>query len=177
MIKVGVIGTHGTGKTVICHELVSELGKLSIPVDYVGETAREVPNGLVINEGTTRETQEWILHTQIAKELAAKREAVVICDRATIDNYAYLQRQSGGNLIYDAMIRHHLPSYSLLLKVPIKPEYLTADGVRSINRFFQAEIDSILEKTLTEWNVPFTHYTTKEDAIDRIMNLLEEQKK
>ena len=44
-----------------------------------------------INEETSFEAQAWILHTQIAEELLAQsRYPVVLCDRAVVDNYAYL---------------------------------------------------------------------------------------
>jgi len=170
MIKVALIGTHGTGKTQICHELGSELIKLGIPIDYIGETARKVPAWLEINEGTTLDAQEWILHTQIARELEARKDAVTLCDRGSIDNYAYLQRLFKKPVL-DGLVKWHAGTYSLLLKVPINPDYLTYDGVRSINKPFQAEIDTILEKMLADFEIPFERYTNVESAIEKIVAL------
>ena len=49
-----------------------------------------------INEGTTYDAQAWILHTQIAEEIAAAASnEVVICDRSVLDNYAYLVARVG----------------------------------------------------------------------------------
>jgi hypothetical protein len=68
-MKVAFIGTHGVGKTTLCFDLAARLKRLDMNVDIVREVARHCP--LPINRDTTLEAQAWILHTQIAQEIAA----------------------------------------------------------------------------------------------------------
>jgi len=68
-LKIAFIGTHGVGKTTLCFDLAAHLKRLDFSVDLVKEVARECP--LPINRDTTLEAQSWILHTQIAREIAA----------------------------------------------------------------------------------------------------------
>ena len=65
-MKIALIGTHGTGKTTIAHELVAKLKKQKINADFLGELARHCP--FPINEGTTKKSQLWIILNQILKE-------------------------------------------------------------------------------------------------------------
>ena len=93
-IKVAFVGTHGVGKTTLCYDLASQLKRLDCGVDLVKEVARRCP--LPINEETTPDAQAWILHTQIAEEIAAvAANEVVVCDRSVLDNYAYLVARVG----------------------------------------------------------------------------------
>jgi len=48
MRKIALIGTHGTGKTTLAHELTAESKKRGIHTEFLGELARECP--LPINE-------------------------------------------------------------------------------------------------------------------------------
>ena len=68
-LKLAFVGTHGVGKTTLCFDLASQLKRLDLGVDLVKEVARRCP--LPINEETTLDAQAWILHTQIAEEMAA----------------------------------------------------------------------------------------------------------
>nr|MDP9179153.1 AAA family ATPase [Gemmatimonadota bacterium] len=83
-LKVAFVGSHGVGKTTLCFDLASQLKRLDLGVDLVKEVARRCP--LPINEETTPDAQAWILHTQIAEELAAATlYEVVVCDRSVLD--------------------------------------------------------------------------------------------
>ena len=88
-MKLALIGTHGVGKTTLAYDVCALLKKQGQNVELVTEVARRCP--FPVNEGTTLEAQLWILHTQIADELAAAQRAqTVICDRSVLDNYCYL---------------------------------------------------------------------------------------
>ena len=93
-LKIAFVGTHGVGKTTLCYELAAWLKKRELRVDMVREVARRCP--LPINRDTTLDAQSWILHTQIAWEIAAaERSPAVVCDRSVLDNYAYLVHRVG----------------------------------------------------------------------------------
>jgi nicotinamide riboside kinase len=151
-VKIAFIGSHGVGKTTLCFDLAGRLKRLDLAVDIVKEVARACP--LPINQNTTLEAQEWILHTQIAEEIAAlSRYQVVICDRSVLDNYAYLTVRAGRRKEYDTLVKTWVATYDGLFKVPI----LTApsfDGTRDVSAAFQAEVDRTIDGLVAELSVP-----------------------
>lgn len=150
-MKIAFIGTHGVGKTTLCFDLASRLKRLDLGVEIVREVARGCP--LPINQDTTLESQAWILHTQIAEEIAAvHRFPAVICDRSVLDNYAYLVHRAGRRAEYDALVARWVATYDALFKVPIR-EPPTFDGTRDLSSRFQAEIDATLEELIGAFGV------------------------
>ena len=142
-MKVALIGTHGVGKTTLCYELAARLKRRNVDVEMVREVARRCP--LPINQETTLDAQEWILHTQVALELeAAARHEMVVCDRSALDNYCYMVHAAGSLDAWERMLDRWLPTYDLLVHVPIwsRPTY---DGVRAIDPGFQEQIELLLD--------------------------------
>src|SRR5678815_4713243 len=112
-LKVAFVGSHGVGKTTLCYDLASQLKRLDLGVDLVKEVARRCP--LPINEETTLDAQAWILHTQMAEEIAAAATyEVVVCDRSVLDNYAYLVARVGRRpepVSYTHLRAHETPEH------------------------------------------------------------------
>ena len=155
------MGSHGVGKTTLCFDVAARLKRLDMAVDLVKEVARACP--LPINKDTTLEAQAWILHTQIAEELAAAaRYEVVVCDRSVLDNYAYLVHQTARRPEYDGLVRSWMESYDALFKVPIlhPPSF---DGIRDTTGTFQEEVDGVIDQLLDALGV--AHHQL--DAEDR----------
>ena len=160
-MKIAFIGTHGVGKTTLCFDLASRLKRLDLGVDIVKEVARACP--LPINQDTTLEAQAWILHQQIAQEIAsAAQYQAVICDRSVLDNYAYLVHRVGRRREYDALVREWVGTYEGLFKVPVlqPPSF---DGKRDVSLTFQLEIDAVIDRLLDAFKVP----AHRLDASDR----------
>ncbi len=150
--KIAFVGTHGVGKTTLCFDLASQLKRLDVAVDIVKEVARRCP--LPINEATTLDAQAWILHTQIAEELAAVASYdTVICDRSVLDNYAYLVARVGRRPELDPLVASWIRSYSALFKVPVTAAP-TFDGKRAVSRTFQVEIDETIDRLIADFDVP-----------------------
>jgi nicotinamide riboside kinase len=150
-LKVAFVGTHGVGKTTLCFDLASQLKRLDLGVDIVKEVARRCP--LPINEETTLDAQEWILHTQVAEEIAAQAMyEVVICDRSVLDNYAYLVTRVGRRPSLDALVGDWIKGYDALFKVPVT-DAPSFDGKRAVSRSFQLEIDATLERLISAFSV------------------------
>lgn len=150
-MKIAFIGTHGVGKTTLCFDLASRLKRLDLGVDLVKEVARDCP--LPINRDTTLEAQAWILHTQIAREIAAAAQfEAVICDRSVLDNYAYLVHRLGRRKEYDALVHEWVGTYSGLFKVPViqAPSF---DGTRDLSHTFQSEVDWVIDDLLEVFHV------------------------
>lgn len=150
-MKIAFIGSHGVGKTTLCFDLASRLKRLDRGVDIVKEVARACP--LPINRETTFEAQAWILHSQIAQEIAAASQyEVVICDRAVLDNYAYLVQRAGRRTEYDALVKDWVRTYDGLFKVPVMQEP-SFDGLRDVSASFQGEIDRTIDGLVEEFGV------------------------
>jgi Cdc6-like AAA superfamily ATPase len=151
-LKIAFVGTHGVGKTTLCFDLAAHLKRLDLAVDLVKEVARRCP--LPINEQTTLDAQAWILHTQIAEEIAAMAMyEVVVCDRSVLDNYAYLVARVGRRPELDALVSSWIGGYDALFKVPVLAAP-TFDGKRAVSRAFQLEIDSTIDELVRDFGVP-----------------------
>ncbi len=154
-LKVAFVGTHGVGKTTLCFDLAAQLKRLDLGVDIVKEVARRCP--LPINEDTTLAAQAWILHTQVAEEIAASATyEVVICDRSVLDNYAYLVARVGVRPELEALVQDWVQGYDALFKVPVldAPRF---DGTRAVSPSFQHEIDRIIDDLIARFAVPVHH--------------------
>lgn len=157
-MKLALIGTHGVGKTTLAYDICALLKKQGQNVELVTEVARRCP--FPVNEGTTLEAQLWILHTQIADELAAAQRAqTVICDRSVLDNYCYLMNKCGRQEAVEPWLERWLESYDLLVGVPMVRESIysesfrqptLSDGFRATDRAFQQRIDNLIKELLTE---------------------------
>lgn len=151
-VKIAFIGTHGVGKTTLCFDVAARLKRLDLAVELVKEVARACP--LPINRDTTLDAQAWILHSQIAEEIAASaRYQVVICDRSALDNYAYLVHRVGRQSALDPLVGAWMESYDALFKVPIlnPPSF---DGTRDTSTGFQAGIDALIDDLLGDFRIP-----------------------
>ncbi len=157
-MKLALIGTHGVGKTTLAYDVCALLKKQGQNVELVSEVVRRCP--FPVNEGTTLEAQLWILHTQIADELAAAQRApTVICDRSVLDNYCYLMNKCGRQKAVEPWLERWLETYDLLVGVPMVRESIysesfrqpaLSDGFRATDRAFQQRIDNLLKELLTE---------------------------
>ena len=148
-MKLAFIGTHGVGKTTLCYELAATLKRLDLSVDLVKEVARSCP--LPINRETTGAAQNWILHTQVAREIElSDGYDVIVCDRAVVDNYAYMVYAAGRRPELEPFIRHWMQSYDLLVKVPViaPPSF---DGTRDTSVDFQTGIDKLINELLADF--------------------------
>jgi len=168
-VKIAFIGSHGVGKTTLCYELAARLKKQDRVVDLVMEVARSCP--LPINRDTTIDAQAWILHTQVAQEIAAAaRGGVVVCDRSVLDNYAYLVHATGRRRSYDALVREWVATYHALIKVPVlhPPSF---DGTRDTSMQFQLEIDRLIDTLADAMHVPCItlDITRRDQWVDEVL--------
>ena len=168
-MKIAFIGSHGVGKTTLCYDLASRLKRQDRIVDLVQEVARACP--LPINRDTTIQAQSWILHTQIAHELAASAQnGIVICDRSVLDNYAYFVNRAGRRPAYDALVMDWVTTYDALFKVPII-DAPTFDGKRDVSQTFQHEIDVTIDALARDFGVTchFLDPADREGWVDTVL--------
>ena len=152
-LKIAFIGAHGVGKTTLTYGLASRLKARDVALEVVVEVARRCP--LPLNEGTTVAAQSWILHTQIADEVAAAaRYPVVLCDRSVLDNYVYLLLSHGPNDAHEGLVRHWLPSYDLLVNVPAVEQRVMGDGTRATDLGFRDAVQERLNREIAQRRIP-----------------------
>lgn len=168
-LKVAFIGSHGVGKTTLCFELAAALKRRDLHVDVVKEVARRCP--LPINKETSLDAQAWILHTQMAMEIeTASRHEAIVCDRAVLDNYAYLVASCGRQPEYHQLVRRWTGTYAAIFWVPILggPRF---DGVRDTDRRYQERIEELIAELADEFHVPAMrlHETPREQWIEYVL--------
>jgi len=157
MKKIAFIGTHGIGKTTITHQTVAELKRRGVNAEFLGEVVRNCP--FPINEETSKESQMWVLHSQIVKEIELDKKCDwLICDRSILDSYVYYFNKFGRNRGVELFLKDYMKSYDLLIRIPINKDFLKEDGIRSIDPEFQKEIDNKMLFLLEEMGVDFIDF-------------------
>ena len=174
MLKVGLTGSHGTGKTTAAYELATELKKKGYDAEIVTEAARSHPAHLPINEQATTNSQKWIFAEMLRREMESNAQ-ISICDRTLLDVFAYTYRIDA-TLAMSMLpfIKEHLKTYTIIFYMEPQTGYLKKDGVRSINKQFQKEIKDIIEKTMFTLDKEFSYATTTEDRLNEVMKAIKE---
>lgn len=91
-MKIGISGTHGTGKTTFALKLAYQM-KLENPkktIKLITETADDCPFP-IFKKGysSSIDAQLWIFSHQIKLELEASRYDIIVTDRTLYDVIAY----------------------------------------------------------------------------------------
>ena len=171
--KIGLVSTHGTGKSALAALVEGELKRRSLSTRVLREVATGASKiGLSINEATTKPAQLWILHQQFAQEIEHSQNGsnnpnydVIICDRGP-DNYCYLEKHHGEDQYALHMTLGHMElfPYSRLYLIPIvSDEIYVGEGVRSIDKGFQTEMDRVIREFLNKHQIPHTELPIPED--------------
>ncbi len=159
LYKIGLISTHGTGKTTLAYTIAGELKKRGFKVKPLGEIATlATESGIPINRNTTLAAQAWILHKQCLMELEAdiQHYEIAVCDRTVIDNYVYMENALGRKEQYLQAALDHMKAnpYNRIYLIPITHEPV-ADGIRDSNSDFQWDIHQKLIALLHEFRIDF----------------------
>ncbi|MBS3170766.1 AAA family ATPase [Candidatus Woesearchaeota archaeon] len=174
-MKIAIIGTHGTFKTTLVYFLAGVLKAKGKSVGIIREMATACPyfkdgRGNIL-------AQNWIILTQV--QLERDYEQIydyVICDRSVVDNYiyaiqAYKKEEQPLPGWIEPFVLHHLKSYDYLFKTPISPVGLVNDGIRSIDRKWQQEVEEQLieyleEKKIKHIGLPVSEAFEYDDIIE-----------
>lgn len=154
-MKIGIMGTHGAGKTTYAGELAAKLRK-RFPDSSVGvlhEIARTCPFSL--NKKSSVEAQMWLYHSQVAAEIEmADKYDILVCDRTVLDTVVYGHHAGFGEFVgeylYTAL--SHLDTYDFLywMQAAFKP---VDDGFRDPDPAFQDAIDSIFTEWINDYGI------------------------
>ena len=105
----------------------------------------------------------------------AERYPVVVCDRSILDYVVYMKERFGGKdlgtacqNVMDGLERlalGFLPTYDLLVYLPLSGTRLKEDGTRSVDPGWQARVDAMFQTVLEEKSMPHLKLdTTAPDA-------------
>ena len=161
-MKIGLTGTHGTGKSTKAKELADHYDDLGKTVYTVHEVARNCPYAL----GTV-EAQEYIWEHQMMQEKDAMAQDVdvIICDRTVADNLMYyrdiIDHISSNGEYFGAMFRwidlykqavKWMPSYSQVIRLPLNLEWLRSpDPIRPKSEAYALRIDALFDRYVQEY--------------------------
>ncbi|NEA35000.1 AAA family ATPase [Streptomyces sp. SID13031] len=131
-IRIGIAGTHSTGKTVLMRRIEMELRAIGLTVARThGLGKRAAAAGLPKMHRHTALSTEWIIAAGVADELAGATNAdIVLADRACIDALAYytaavehrneqIDPQTLGHL--EQLVAMQMPAYVVLFATVLDP--------------------------------------------------------
>tara|TARA_Y100000310_G_C20628852_1_gene787475 strand:- start:687 stop:1208 length:522 start_codon:yes stop_codon:yes gene_type:complete len=173
MKKITLIGTHGVRKSTHCYGLIHYLKQRKVNAEFLGEVARSSP--FPLNENTTENSQRWILYNQLSRELEQELQnpEILVCDRSILDNYGYLVEAFGRKDDLDLLVKNHMNTYDIVIRVPLNNGRIDDDGVRSTNLDFQKKIDFRVLKLLDEFNVKYIDFESVEKSGEHILKIFE----
>ena len=164
--KIGLISTHGVGKSTLVYQIAGELKKRSFTVEVITEVAGELrKQGYPINNETNLPAQFSILLRQIEKEIESSAKEykcdVIISERTVnTDNLVYLERACGPHP-FIPHLKEFMKQYSLFFpysRVYLLPMVgdLQNDGIRDASdKAFQMNVYDRLKKFLQEHNIDY----------------------
>ncbi|MGW3085783.1 AAA family ATPase [Streptomyces sp. NPDC001108] len=189
-IRIGVMGTHSTGKTLLLRRIERELFARDITVARTGQLGRRaalVPLPKMMHH--TADSTRWVIATGIADEVAAAARPVgdtpvqvVLADRACWDAIGYFraaQEWSGRSTHRtEREALHQLaaanPQYDLLLSTVLDP-HLPVRRKHDYDPRYRHLVDHHTHALLREENLPHLRVTSDETsrqhAIDRAVEL------
>jgi len=158
-IKIGILGTHSTGKTTLGHTIMSYLKEHHFIVGWVDEIVRDIPAS--VSDLSAFLSQYWVINSQINKEIERQsNNKVIVTDRTVIDNFAYAKRSAKKNSIskkqlnvLEIICKNWAETYDFLFYTQRTQSPIEDDNYRSTDIQFQIEIDQIIKNIIKQWNV------------------------
>ena len=169
-MKIGIIGTHGIGKTTLAAQMFAHASKTGRKAKLIHEVARSCP--LPINEKFTVKAAAWIVakHITLGIEAEAGGYDYIICDRSSFDPVIYAinlipedlkaKRYYRSSPLYKFAERD-LRAYDVLVYLKSSNAQILGDGIRSIDEEFQKKIAKIFEEELFNMGIDFVSYESQ----------------
>lgn len=160
--NISFCGAHGTGKTTILNEFKNDPICKGFKF-FTGLTRKENKKGLKINEEGTFETQERLfqLHFDLFNTKGSYMSDRCIIDTMAYTMYHYTHSSKEDKNKWMEIIQRHgklfsnnKENLSILCYFPIDFP-IVGDGVRSIDKSFQEEIDFNIQCILKESKIPY----------------------
>jgi len=175
-MKIGITGTHSTGKTTLVESLRTEKFFKDYFFDInVTRWVKEI--GLPINEHTNDASQEVNLTKRIAHLNSFDN---IVCDRTIIDNLAYSslgKHITPRSLEYqNKLVVANIFKYDFIFYLPMDIDVVD-DGVRMIDPIFRSEIDHFIQNFIERVKKEHPHndkfHTVRGSVRERIQQVLD----
>lgn len=170
-VRIGVLGTHSTGKTTLLKRIEMELRGHGVAVARTGRLAKRAAGiGLPKMQHHTTLSTEWIIMQGAADEIAAAAQGavVVLADRAPLDAVAHLQAalEFRGDHLHRLereririLVSTQTPKYNLLLATVLDP-VMPVDQDHDHDPRYRALVDSHVHGLLADDMIPHVHVTS-----------------
>lgn len=173
-IRIGVLGTHSTGKTTLLKRIEMELRGHGLTVARTGRLAkRAAAVGLPKMQFHTSESTEWIITQGVADEIVAAQGAqVVLVDRASFDAIAYLRaalEYRGESMRRLELERLRIlattqaPKYDLLLAT-VLDSTMPVDTSHDYDARYRKLVDRHVHGLLADDVIPHLRVTSDQDS-------------
>jgi hypothetical protein len=173
-IRIGVLGTHSTGKTTLLKRIEMELRGHGVTVARTGRLAkRAAALGLPKMQHHTSESTEWIITQGVADEIVAAQGAqVVLVDRASFDAIAYLRaalEYRGESMRRLELERLRIlattqaPKYDLLLAT-VLDSTMPVDTSHDYDARYRKLVDRHVHGLLADDVIPHLRVTSDQDS-------------
>lgn len=178
-LKINFVGSQGTGKSTLLESMRkdSEFKGLKFQTEIVRDLVKK--KNLSINEFGDANSQRIFFN---AYEKVLQKTGYV-SDRCLIDVHAYTNwlydhkstnKEQELKSLYEEILRQRTSirnrDFGLVIYFPIEFD-IVADGVRSVNKEFQKEIDGIIIDTLTKFDI--SYFTITGSVEQRLKQLKE----
>ncbi|WP_346779754.1 AAA family ATPase [Streptomyces sp. S3(2020)] len=174
-IRIGVLGTHSTGKTTLCKRIEMELRGNGLTVARTGRLGKRAAQaGLPKMHHHTALSTEWIVAQGIVDEVSAVAQGgeVVLVDRVPLDAIAYwyaacaFRAQTPPRLERErllALATTQVPKYDLLFAT-VLDESAPADTGHADDAGFRRLVDQHAHRLLANDNIPHQLVTSDPDS-------------
>ncbi|HYX72813.1 MAG TPA: ATP-binding protein [Nitrososphaera sp.] len=183
LVKVTFVGAHGTGKTTLVNALAERINSLGLKCSVTPEVPRiicETAGDITYfrRDNNSLSKQILLLVGQPIYEVAAAAGgmAVLLCDRAILDHWAYtrylfmkeLEDEQALSPLNN-LIAKHCQSYDFIFYVPIEFAPLD-DGTREGDQDFQNAIDAQIRELLKMYGL--TYHTISGTVSERVAQVM-----
>lgn len=172
-MKIGITGTHSTGKTTLLHALRSEPEFNGFEIcDEVTRWVKSI--GVEINEGGSDLSQELIMMKHVYNLYMFDD---MLADRTVLDGLVYTRALHLSKKVSDRTMRnvHNtftrcIGEYDFLFY--ISPEFdIADDGVRSVDKEWQTIVQQIFEDSIDSFKIPVIKITgSVRQRVEQVLN-------
>ena len=169
-IKIGITGTHSTGKTSFFDAVQEALSPSHLRVVRIGDFARRARSiGFPILRDHTFESTLWMMAECLRLEAEASlSNDVILVDRPVLDALGYLRaalqltnRTIGQRRLDEltAIAKAHTPDYDLLIKTSLDANILLGEG-RDRDPQLREAAASWIEALISDFHAPVLTLTS-----------------